>query len=101
MIDGGASSTIHTFGAYFGLTVCLVLSKKARPITNVKISYVSNIFAFIGTLFLVLYFPSFNYAALAQNSFEQNLIVVNTVMSLAGSVLGTFIVSSLGFGRGL
>ena len=101
MIDAGASSTVHTFGCYFGLTVCMVLSKKARPITNVKISYISNIFAFIGTLFLVLYFPSFNYAVTAQNAFEQNLIVVNTVMSLAGSVLGTFIVSSLGFGRGL
>ena len=101
MIDAGASSTVHTFGCYFGLTVCMVLSKKARPITDIKISYVNNIFAFIGTLFLVLYFPSFNYAVTAQNAFEQNLIVVNTVMSLAGSVLGTFIVSSLGFGRGL
>ena len=78
-----------------------MLSSKARPITDVKISYVSNIFAFIGTLFLVLYFPSFNYAVSAQNTFEQNLIVVNTVMSLTGSVLGTFIISALGFGRGL
>ena len=101
MVDPGASSTVHTFGCYFGLTACLVLSKRARPITNVKISYISNIFAFIGTLFLVLYFPSFNYAVSATNSFEQNLIVVNTVMSLAGSVLGTFIISSLGMGRGL
>ena len=101
MIDAGASSTVHTFGCYFGLTVCMVLSRKAKPITDIKISYINNIFAFIGTLFLVLYFPSFNYAVTAQNEFEQNLIVVNTVMSLAGSVLGTFIVSSLGFGRGL
>ena len=101
MIDPGASSTVHTFGCYFGLTACMVLSKKAKPITDVKISYISNIFAFIGTLFLVLYFPSFNYAVTATNPFEQNLIVVNTVMALAGSVLGTFIVSALGFGRGL
>ena len=101
MIDAGASSTVHTYGCYFGLAACMVLSKKARPITDVKISYISNLFAFIGTLFLVLYFPSFNYAVTAQNDFEQNLIVVNTVMSLAGSVLGTFIFSALGFGRGL
>ena len=67
MIDGGASSTIHTFGCYFGLTVCMVLSNKARPISDIKISYINNIFAFLGTLFLVLYFPSFNFAALAQN----------------------------------
>ena len=101
MIDAGGSSTIHTFGAYFGLTVCLVLSKKARPITNIKISYISNITAFIGTIFLWAYWPSFNYGLFAQNSFEQNLIVVNTVLALTGSVVGTFAVSSLGFGRGL
>ena len=69
MIDPGASSTVHTYGCYFGLTVCMVLTWKARPITDIKTSYVSNIFAFIGTLFLVLYFPSFNYAVSATNPF--------------------------------
>ena len=101
MIDAGCSSTIHTFGAYYGLTVCLVLSSKAKPVTNIKTSYFSNIFAFIGTLFLWIYYPSFNYAILAQNEFEQNLIVVNTYFSLIGSLLGTFFISAIGFGRGL
>ena len=101
MVDGGYSSTIHTYGAYYGLTVSWLLAKKKRPITNIKISYISNIFAFIGTLFLWIYYPSFNYASLATNSFEQHLIVVNTILSLTGSVLGTFIVSSISFGRGL
>jgi ammonium transporter Rh len=101
MIDAGGSSVIHTYGAYYGLTVCLILSRKTKPITNVKISYISNIFAFIGTLFLWLYWPSFNYALVAQNDFEQNLIVVNTVLSLTGSCIGTFVASALGFGRGL
>ena len=50
MIDGGCSSTIHTYGAYYGLACSWVLtSGKYKPITNIKISYVSNIFAFIGT----------------------------------------------------
>lgn len=101
MIDGGCSSTIHTYGAYYGLAVSWVLSGKYKPITNIKISYISNIFGFIGTLFLWIYYPSFNYASLAVNSFEQNLIVVNTILSLTGSVLGTYIISSLSFGRGL
>jgi len=101
MIDAGGSATIHTYGAYYGLTVCLVLAKKAKPITNIKISYISNITAFIGSLFLWIYWPSFNYGLVAQNSFEQNLIVVNTVLALTGSVLGTYAVSALGFGRGL
>lgn len=69
MIDAGGSSVIHTYGAYYGLTVCLILSKKIKPITNVRISYISNIFGFIGTLFLWLYWPSFNFALVAQNEF--------------------------------
>jgi|JI10StandDraft_1071094.scaffolds.fasta_scaffold883555_1 ammonium transporter Rh len=67
MIDAGGSSVIHTYGAYYGLTVCIVLSRKIKPITNLKISYVSNVFGFIGTLFLWMYWPSFNYALFAQN----------------------------------
>ena len=101
MVDAGGSSVIHTYGAYYGLTVCLVLAIKAKPITNIKISYISNIFAFIGTIFLWLFWPSFNFAAVAQNVFEQNLIVVNTILSLAGSCIATYIVSALSFGRGL
>lgn len=101
MIDAGGSATIHAYGAYFGLTACLILSTKIKPITNIKTSYLSNIFGFIGTLFLWLFWPSFNYGVTAQNSFEQNQIVVNTVLSLAGSVIGTYIMSSLSFGSGL
>ena len=35
------------------------------------------------------------------NTFEQNQIVVNTYIALTGSVLGTFIISAIAFGRGL
>ena len=69
MIDAGGSSVIHTYGAYFGLTVCLILSTKIKPCTNSKTSYLSNIFGFIGTLFLWLYWPSFNFGITAMNSF--------------------------------
>lgn len=69
MIDAGGSSVIHTYGAYFGLTTCLILSTKVKPCTNVKISYISNIFGYIGTLFLWLYWPSFNFGVTAMNSF--------------------------------
>jgi len=99
--DAGGSMTIHTYGAYFGLTVCLILSTKVKPITNIKISYISNIFAFIGTLFLWLYWPSFNFALFALNSFEQHQIVINTFLSLTGSVIGTYIISALSLGQGL
>ena len=101
MVDAGGSSVIHTYGAYFGLTTCLVLSTKIKPSTNIKTSYLSNIYGYIGTLFLWLLWPSFNYGVTAQNSFEQNQIVVNTVLSLTGSLIGTYIMSALSFSSGL
>jgi ammonia channel protein AmtB len=30
--DVGGSTAIHTFGAYFGLTVCFILGKKVHVI---------------------------------------------------------------------
>jgi ammonium transporter Rh len=101
MVDAGGSSVIHTYGAYFGLTACLVLSTKIKPSTNIKTSYLSNIFGFIGTLFLWLFWPSFNFGITALNAFEENLIVVNTFLALTGSLLGTYIMNSLSFSTGL
>ena len=99
MVDAGGSSTIHTYGAYFGLTVCMMLSKVAKPLGSANTSYISNITAFIGTIFLWMYWPSFNFGLDATNEFEESLIVINTIMSLTGSVLGTFIICSLCFGE--
>ena len=61
--------------------------------------YYSNIFSFIGCLFLWLYFPSFNTANI--HSFESNNTIeilryrgiINTYLSMIGSVISTFIVS--------
>lgn len=58
--DVGGSTAIHTFGAYFGLTISLIVGVKGDPYAKVKTSYNSNIFAFIGTLFLWMFWPSFN-----------------------------------------
>lgn len=57
--DAGGSTTIHTFGAYFGLGISWVLGKKIKPRSKAESDYSSNIFAMIGTLFLWLYWPSF------------------------------------------
>lgn len=60
MYDAGGSSAIHTFGAYFGLTVSYILGKSIAPTKKPSITYISNIFAMIGTFFLWLFWPSFN-----------------------------------------
>lgn len=60
MYDAGGSSTIHTYGAYFGLTVSFILGRQVKPLPKPKTTYISNIFALIGTFFLWMFFPSFN-----------------------------------------
>jgi ammonium transporter Rh len=59
--DAGGSMTIHSYGAYFGLTVSAILSSKIKPVNKPEANYTSNIFSMIGTLFLWLFWPSFNY----------------------------------------
>jgi ammonium transporter Rh len=93
--DAGGSMTIHAFGAYFGLTASLILGKKVEPVSKPEADYTSNIFAMIGTLFLWLFWPSFNFGVFASTQFEQNQIVANTIMSLIGSCLSTFIVAAM------
>lgn len=60
MYDVGGSTVIHAFGAYFGLTVSYILGKKIQPTEKPQITYISNIFALIGTFFLWMFWPSFN-----------------------------------------
>lgn len=64
-VDLGGSMTIHMFGAFFGIT-CTFFFKNRKAIKDefdqCSGTYNSHIFALIGTLFLFLYFPSFNSA---------------------------------------
>ena len=61
---------IHTFGAYFGLAASFFLySKKAIKDEKGRAvgAYNSQLIAMIGTIFLYLFWPSFN-AALGNNT---------------------------------
>ena len=85
---------IHTFGAYFGLAVSLMLwNKKAEDHKNNSSAYHSDLFAMIGTLFLWLFWPSFNGALAAGNA--QYRAVINTYFAMTAGVLSTFIFSIL------
>lgn len=65
VIDVGGSITIHTFGAYFGLALSYVLGKE-NPLggVNATVSYHSNMFSMFGTMFLWMFWPSFNSGAI-------------------------------------
>lgn len=93
-VDMGGSMYVHTFGAYFGLAVSYMLTNKEKMKSEKNGStYNSDIFAMIGTLFLWMYWPSFNGALADGNS--QHRVVINTVLSLTNSCIMAFICSKL------
>ncbi|NXM75184.1 RHAG protein, partial [Serilophus lunatus] len=99
--DVGASMTIHAFGAYFGLAVTLVLYRPGlkNKHENDESTYHSDIFAMIGTLFLWLFWPSFN-SAIAPTATDRTTAIINTYYSLAACTIVTFALSSLVDKRG-
>ncbi|XP_053661343.1 ammonium transporter Rh type A [Anopheles marshallii] len=94
--DVGGSITVHAFGAYFGLAVSFMLRPKkelakAGPLEGS--SYNSDISAMIGTIFLWIFWPSFNSALV--DGADQERAIINTYLSLAGATVTTFVLSAL------
>nr|WIW57978.1 ammonium transporter Rh type B [Sinonovacula constricta] len=88
-VDAGESMYIHAFGAYFGLAVAFVLyNKHAMGHEKAGSAYNNDIVAFIGTIFLWLYWPSFNGGGMDGD--EQHRGYINTYLSLAAATIVTF-----------
>jgi ammonium transporter Rh len=102
-VDMGGSIFVHTFGAYFGLALSFVISSAkngdkccdGEAVTRKEnsSSYNSDLFAMIGTLFLWMFWPSFN-GALAETA-QQHRVVINTVLALAACCVTAFAVDNL------
>ncbi|XP_063295829.1 ammonium transporter Rh type B [Pelobates fuscus] len=99
--DAGGSMTIHTFGAYFGLVVSRVLYRPELEKSRAREGsvYHSDLFAMIGTIYLWMFWPSFNSAVTAHGD-DQHRTVLNTYYSLAACTLATFALSSMLNGEG-
>ncbi|KAK7865269.1 hypothetical protein R5R35_012566 [Gryllus longicercus] len=97
-VDAGASMFVHVFGAYFGLAVSLVLGHGARIRKGEGnalegASYTSDLFAMLGTMFLWMFWPSFNGALVEADA--QHRAVINTYLSLASCCAVAFVLSAL------
>eukprot|EP00854_Cymbomonas_tetramitiformis_P022832 gene22832-27594_t len=92
--DVGGTISIHMFGAYFGLAVSAVHGKPVDT-SKEKSSTVSDIFSFIGTTFLWLFWPSFVAGAIPAGTPEAETAITNTVLALIASTVMTFAVSPL------
>ena len=94
--DIGGSMVIHSFGAFFGLSVCLFYqcedAIKDRAGLNIG-NYLSDLVSMIGTLFLYAFWPSFN-AALGSGTYISRA-AINTYLSMACSVTASIVVSKI------
>ncbi|XP_077374740.1 rh family, C glycoprotein a [Festucalex cinctus] len=98
--DAGGSMVIHAFGGYYGLGISWVLYRPKLNLNKLNGSvYHSDVFAMIGTLFLWMFWPSFN-SAITDHGAGQHRTAINTYIALASSVLTTVAISSLSQKRG-
>jgi len=88
ILDCGGTIMIHVFGAYFGLCASKALGPPAKADLNAS-RYTSDIFSFIGTVFLWLFWPSFVASDLPSGP-EQTQALLNTVLALLASTVCAF-----------
>ncbi|KAG2438274.1 hypothetical protein HYH02_010972 [Chlamydomonas schloesseri] len=113
-LDMGGTIVIHLFGAYYGLAASLMISRNQplHGLDNPKNTgaYLNDLFSMIGTIFLFIYWPSFNGALAAVSAGDladasdaakaaQFLCIVNTLLSLLGAGLAVFATSAAVGGR--
>ncbi|CAL1531987.1 unnamed protein product [Lymnaea stagnalis] len=94
VVDVGGSMFVHAFGAYFGLAISRVLYNPEVEKSNKEGSvYHSDMFAVVGSIFLWMFWPSFNSALAIDDA--QHRAVLNTYYALAACCVITFAISSL------
>jgi len=94
-VDAGDTIFVHLFGAYFGLTVARVLYNPEHDRSSkMGASYTSDMFSMVGTVFLWMFWPSFNGGAAASGDAQQRAII-NTYYSLCSCTIATTIISCL------
>ncbi|EGD75033.1 rhesus-associated glycoprotein [Salpingoeca rosetta] len=93
--DVGGSMIIHAFGAYFGVACAWVLGPRNADQTNNASSRYSDTFAMIGTVFLWMYWPSFNGVLAGDTGNSRHRTILNTLLSLSASCIVTFVVSRM------
>ena len=97
--DAGGTINIHMFGAFFGLAVSYMLGKP-NCAKNFAGGAVADTFSLLGTVFLWIYWPSFNGGGLIPNSDQQQRALINTILALTGSTIASYFTSGYFSGPG-
>jgi len=92
--DVGGTITIHMFGAFFGLAAAKALGPQQKvSVANNESSRTSDLFAFIGTTLLWVYWPSFVGATETGSGTNEMHCLINTILALLGSTGAAFFLS--------
>ena len=92
-VDSAGSIIIHAFGAYCGLGLAIALTSVKQAAQPVQSDETSDRFSMLGSMVLWIFWPSFCSAVVSHE--QMPLTVVNTIFSLCGATLTTYIASSL------
>ena len=92
-VDMGGSIFVHSFGAFFGLGVSYMLGVPSKAEKMLAVVKKFDLYAMIGTLFLWMFWPSFNGALAPAEYFSQERVVINTVFALCASCVTAFATS--------
>ncbi len=92
-VDTAGSIIIHAFGAYFGLGLTLVLTTELQRRQPIECDITSDRFSMIGSMVLWLFWPSFCSAIVPLEEMPRTMM--NTVLSLSGATLSTYVLSTL------
>ena len=94
-VDAGDTIFVHMFGAYFGLAVSRVLyNRQASTSKKAGANRTSDLFSMVGTVFLWMFWPSFNSGAAAEGDAQMRGLI-NTYLSLCACAMSAFAVSAL------
>ena len=94
-VDAGDTIFVHMFGAYFGLAVSRVLyNRQATTSKKASANRTSDLFSMVGTVFLWMFWPSFNSGAAAEGDAQMRGLI-NTYLSLCACAMSAFAVSAL------
>lgn len=90
--DTAGSIVIHAFGAYFGLSMSIVLTTAYQRSKPIESDHTSDRFAMLGSMVLWLFWPSFATALVPLENMPQT--VANTLLALSGATIATYFLSS-------
>ena len=91
--DTGGSIIIHAFGAIFGVAAAISLTLKKHRDTPILADATSERFAFLGSMVLWVFWPSFCAALVPAAAIP--MTVVNVFIALCGSTIATYFASVL------